>query len=183
MVLENYFNKLKWLLYLCGFLWVVHFAGYLFPLSGFGIIPREVPGLAGILFAPFIHADISHLTANSVSLFILGLILAFTEEKGIAGILITILLLGGLGTWIIGRTGTIHIGASGVIYGIFGYLLARGIFRKDIKSLLVSLAVFFLYGGMIFGVLPAIPSMSWESHLCGFIAGVITASSTKKRRI
>jgi len=182
MAIQNYFTKFKWMLYLAGFLWLVYFISCIFPLNSFGIIPRSISGLPGILFAPFLHADIPHLSANSVSLIMLGFILAATEEKGFAGILITVALLGGLGTWIIGRTGTVHIGASGVIYGILGYLLARGIFRKEIKSLLVSVAVFFLYGGMIFGVLPTVPSMSWESHLCGFIAGVITASTPAARK-
>lgn len=175
-------SQLKLLLYLAGFLWIAHVIGYIFPTGGLGIIPREPGGLPGIIFAPFIHADFSHLIANSISLIILGFILASTEENGIIYILLSVMLLGGLGTWVIGRSGTVHIGASGVIYGILGYLIARGFFRKDFKSVIVSVIVLFMYGGMIFGVLPTVPHMSWESHLCGFLAGIITAASGKKRR-
>lgn len=175
-------SQLKLLLYIAGFLWIVHVVGHIFPLQGLGIIPRELHGLAGIIFAPFIHADFPHLIANSISLIILGFILASTEDRGIVYILFAVMLLGGLGTWAIGRSGTVHIGASGVIYGILGYLIARGFFRKDFKSVIVSVLVLFMYGGMIFGVLPTVPHMSWESHLCGFLSGIITASSGKKRR-
>lgn len=175
-------KQLKLLLYLAGFLWIVHIIGYILPLAGLGIMPRELAGLAGIFFAPFIHGDFSHLIANSISLVILGFILASTEDSGIVPILLAVMLLGGLGTWFIGRSGTVHIGASGVIYGILGYLIARGFFRKDFKSVIVSLFVLFMYGGMIFGVLPSTPQMSWESHLCGFLSGIITASTGKKRR-
>lgn len=175
-------SQLKLLLYIAGFLWIVHVVGHIFPIQGLGIIPRELHGLAGIIFAPFIHADFSHLIANSISLIILGFILASTEDSGIVYILLAVMLLGGLGTWAIGRSGTVHIGASGVIYGILGYLIARGFFRKDFKSVIVSVLVLFMYGGMIFGVLPTVPHMSWESHLCGFLSGIITASSGKKRR-
>lgn len=179
MIFEKNFKHLKWLLSLTGFLWVVYLLSLVFPLNNLGIIPREVSGLPGILCAPFLHSGFSHLAANSVSLIMLGFILASTEKRNIIIILIPIMLLGGFGTWLIGRPGTIHIGASGVIYGIFGYLLARGLFRRDFKSLSISILVFFMYGGMIFGVLPVELSMSWESHLCGFLSGVITASVKK----
>ncbi len=176
MTVRTYFKDIKSLLYIIIFLWVVHAFSYILPLNQYGIMPREISGLPGILLAPFLHADFTHLIANSVSLIILGAVLVSTGEGRSVSILFIIMLLGGLGTWIIGRKGTIHIGASGVIYGIFGYLIARGFFRRDLISIIISVVVFFMYGGMIFGVLPMVPSMSWESHLCGFVAGVITAS-------
>ncbi len=182
MFTEIRLKQLQLILYFAGFLWVVHFIGLIIPMDGLGIIPRELSGLPGILFAPFIHADFSHLIANTFSLVILGFILASTEDNGIISILLAVMLLGGLGTWVIGRGGTIHIGASGVIYGILGYLLARGYFRKDFKSVIISLIVFFAYGGMIFGVLPSVPGMSWESHLCGFCAGILAASNPSVRK-
>lgn len=175
-------TQLKQLMFLAVLLWVVHVIGLLVPLDGYGIIPRELSGLKGILFAPFIHGDFPHLMANTVSLIILGFILASIEDNGIAPVLLAVMLLGGIGTWVIGRSGTVHIGASGVIYGILGYLIAIGFFRKDLISVIVSVSVFFMYGGMIFGVLPSVPHMSWESHLCGFVSGIITASTPAERK-
>ncbi|HNX23991.1 MAG TPA: rhomboid family intramembrane serine protease, partial [Spirochaetota bacterium] len=109
--------------------------------------------------------------------FILGLFLITLEHNKSYWIIIYLIILGGAGTWVIGRSGSVHIGASGVIYGILGYLITRGLFRRDFKSLIISIVVFFLYCGMIFGVLPVDSSMSWESHLCGFLSGILLASS------
>ncbi len=182
MVIGKKLIQLKQLMFLSILLWVVYAIGFLIPLESFGIIPRELAGLKGIIFAPFIHGDISHLVANSIGLIMLGFILATVEENGILPVLLTVMILGGFGTWIIGRSGTVHIGASGVIYGILGYLIAIGFFRKDVFSIIVSLIVFFMYGGMIFGVLPSAPHMSWESHLCGFVSGIIAASTPAERK-
>lgn len=173
---EKYIKPVRGLLYLIAFLWAVHLVSYFIPINKFGIMPREISGLPGILFAPFLHHDFSHLAANSAGLFILGLFLITMEDKKTFRIIAALIILGGAGTWLIGRS-SIHIGASGVIYGILGYLMTRGIFRRDFKSIIISLVVFFLYCGMVFGILPADPAMSWESHLCGFVSGIILASS------
>lgn len=182
MLIGKKLIQLKQLMFLTVLLWVVHIIGLFIPLGSFGIIPRELAGLKGIIFAPFIHGDISHLIANSIGLVMLGFILAAVEESGILSVLLSVMLLGGFGTWVIGRSGTVHIGASGVIYGILGYLIAIGFFRKDVFSIIISVIVFFMYGGMIFGVLPSVPHMSWESHLCGFVSGIITASTPAERK-
>lgn len=174
---EKYIIPIKNLLYVIAFLWIAHIISYFFPINQYGIVPREVSGLTGIIFAPVLHNDFPHLGANSVSLFVLGLFLITLEHKRTFGIIIALIILGGAGTWLIGRSGSVHIGASGVIYGIFGYLLTRGLFKRDFKSIVISIAVFFLYFGMIFGVLPVDSFTSWESHLCGFISGIIVASS------
>jgi len=174
---EKYIKPIKNLLYIIVFLWIVHILSYFFAINQYGIVPRDISGLWGILFAPVLHNDFSHLTANSVSLFILGMFLITLEHRKSYWIIFALIILGGAGTWLIGRSGAVHIGASGVIYGILGYLITRGLFKRDFKSILISLAVFLLYCGMIFGVLPVNSSMSWESHLCGFISGIILASS------
>jgi len=174
---QKYIKPIKNLLYVIAFLWIAHILSYFFPINQFGIVPRESSGLIGILFAPALHNDFSHLAANSVSLFILGLFLITLEHNKSYWIIIYLIILGGAGTWVIGRSGSVHIGASGVIYGILGYLITRGLFRRDFKSLIISIVVFFLYCGMIFGVLPVDSSMSWESHLCGFLSGILLASS------
>jgi membrane associated rhomboid family serine protease len=90
-------------------------------------------------------------------------------------------VLGGAGTWIIGRGNSVHIGASGVIYGILGYLLSAGIFRRDFRSIAVSILVFLVYGGLILGVLPSDSFVSWESHLCGFLSGIVLSSFNNKQ--
>ena len=174
---EKYIKPIINLLYLIEFLWIVHILSYFFPINQFGIVPRDTSGLWGIIFAPILHHDFSHLAANSLSLFFLGMFLITLEHKNSYWIIIGIIILGGLGTWFIGRPDSVHIGASGVIFGIFGYLVTRGLFKRDFKSLVISVAVFLLYSSMIFGVLPGNTSMSWESHLCGFISGIIMASS------
>jgi len=173
----KYTKQVSNLLYVIAFLWLVLILSYIFPINEYGIVPRETTGLPGILFAPFLHHDVFHLAANSVSLFILGMFLIILEHKRSFWIITSIVVFGGAGTWLIGRSGSVHIGASGVIYGILGYLITRGFFKRDFKSLVISLVVFFLYCGMIFGVLPDNPSVSWESHLCGFVSGILIASS------
>lgn len=174
---EKYIKPIKNLLYLIAFLWIIHLVSYFFPINQFGIIPRETTGLAGIIFAPFLHHDFTHLSTNSVSLFILGMFLITMEHGRSYWIMLVIIVLGGLGTWFIGRAGTVHIGASGVIYGMLGFLITRGLFRRDFKTLAISVIVFFLYCGMIFGVFPVNYRMSWESHLCGFLSGILLAST------
>jgi len=181
METQKYIKPIKNLLYVIAFLWIVHILSYFFPINQFGIVPREISGLSGILSAPILHHDFPHLIANSVSLFILGMFLITLEHERSFRIIAVVVILGGAGTWVIGRPGTVHIGASGVIYGILGYLITRGLFKRDFKSLLISLVVFFFYCGMIFGVLPVDSYMSWESHLCGFISGIIMASSYRRK--
>ncbi len=177
----KYSKQISDLLYVIAFLWVVLLVSCFFPINQYGIIPRETSGLPGILFAPFLHHDVYHLAANSVMLFILGMFLIALENRNTFPIVIAIAVLGGAGTWLIGRSGSVHIGASGVIYGILGYLITRGLFKRDLKSLIISLVVFFLYCGMILGVLPENPSISWESHLSGFLSGILLASSYGRR--
>ncbi len=172
---EKYIKPVKNLLYFIALLWIVHLASYFFDINRYGIIPRNVAGLPGILLAPFLHNDFPHLAANSVSLFILGLFMITLERGRTFIVSFFIVLAGGAGTWFIGRS-SIHIGASGLIYGMLGFLIARGLFKRDFKSLFISVVVFILYNGMIFGVIPVNSSISWESHLCGFFAGILMAS-------
>lgn len=138
-----------------GAVWMVYFFGLLFSLdlAMFGIQPRSFGGLIGIPFAPFLHANFAHLMANSPALFIL-LFMAFAVDflaAIVAVLLITV--LGGLGTWLFGSPYSVHVGASGLIFGLVGYLIFRGWYRKDMKSIIVSFLVFFFYGGLFFSLL------------------------------
>jgi membrane associated rhomboid family serine protease len=142
-----------------------------------GVVPRTPSGLLGIFTMPFLHGGFSHVLSNSIAIVLLGGVLILRSEAAFWSVSILGALASGLGTWIIGRGGAVHVGASGVIFAYFGFLLAAGIFERRIGSLLLSLLVFFFWGGMIWGVLPSssAPTISWEGHLCGFLGGVLTA--------
>ncbi len=148
-----------------------------YDLTRFGILPRTVHGLLGILFSPLLHANLAHLLANSLPMLVL-LTLLFWDRKYHPGTtLIIIWLVSGLGTWLIGRNESggqpvIHIGASSVIYGLFAYLVAAGFWMQRWRSAFIAIAVFIFYGGIIFGALPQQGQISWEGHLAGMIAGI-----------
>lgn len=143
-------------------------------LSQFAIYPRTIFGLSGIIVSPFIHGSIWHYVSNLVPVCLFSfLVLQYGRSRFIAVSLFIILLTGGL-VWLLGRS-SFHLGASGLIYGYFGFLLLAGFLSKRPKLILISLLVGFFYGGMIFGVLPIRSFISWESHLFGLISGLIAA--------
>ncbi|MCA2682466.1 MAG: rhomboid family intramembrane serine protease [Microcystis sp. M038S2] len=153
-------------------------------LDIFGIIPHQVIGLRGILFAPFLHGDFSHLIANTVPFLILGWLVMLQETSDFFVVTGLTMLVGGLGVWLFAAPGSIHIGASILIFGYLGFLLLRGYFQRNIPSILLSILVFLLYGGTIWGVLPSSrPGISWQGHLFGFLGGVLAAKliATEKK--
>jgi membrane associated rhomboid family serine protease len=143
-------------------------------LNAFGILPHHLVGLRGILFAPFLHGNFYHIAANTVPFVVLGWLVMLRNTKDFYFVSFLSALVGGLGTWLFGRD-SIHIGASGVIFGYFGYLLFRGYFEKSFVAIAISIAIAIGYGGMIWGVLPTRSYISWEGHLFGFIGGIIAA--------
>jgi membrane associated rhomboid family serine protease len=143
-------------------------------LNAFGILPHNLVGLRGILFAPFLHGSFYHIAANTVPFVVLGWLVMLRNTKDFYFVSFLSALVGGLGTWLFGRD-SIHIGASGVIFGYFGYLLFRGYFEKSFVAIAISIAIAIGYGGMIWGVLPTRSYISWEGHLFGFIGGIIAA--------
>ena len=152
-------------------------------LDYFGIIPHQVIGLRGILFAPFLHGDFTHLIANTVPFLILGWLVMLQETSDFFIVTGLTMLVGGLGVWLFATPGSIHIGASILIFGYLGFLLLRGYFQRNIPSILLSILVFLLYGGTIWGVLPSRPGISWQGHLFGFLGGVLAAKliATEKK--
>ena len=152
-------------------------------LDIFGIIPHQVIGLRGILFAPFLHGDFPHLIANTVPFLILGWLVMLQETSDFFIVTGLTMLVGGLGVWLFAAPGYIHIGASILIFGYLGFLLLRGYFQRNIPSILLSILVFLLYGGTIWGVLPSRPGISWQGHLFGFLGGVLAAKliATEKK--
>jgi membrane associated rhomboid family serine protease len=144
-------------------------------LDGFGIVPREWFGLRGILFAPFLHGDFTHLITNSIPFIFLGWFVMVRRTSDFIVATAMAMLIGGMGTWLIASANTVHVGASGVVFGYLGFLVSRGYFERSLISVLFSIAVGATYGGLILGVLPGQPGISWEGHLFGFIGGVMAA--------
>jgi membrane associated rhomboid family serine protease len=143
-------------------------------LDYFGIYPRTIIGLRGIVFAPFLHGGIFHLIANTIPFVTLGWLIMLRKTSDFVIVSLISALVGGLGTWFLGRP-SFHIGASGVIFGFLGYLLARGWFERKPLSVAIALFVGITYGSMVWGVLPLNRWVSWEGHLFGFLGGVISA--------
>ncbi len=167
-------------------LWAIYIIDALFlggSLRSHGIRPRQLTGLSGILFGPLFHGSISHLFNNSIGIILLGSIILLRGIAKFIFVTLVSMLISGIGIWLIGGSGTNHIGYSGIIFGYFGYLLLTGIFDKKLGSILISIFTVTLYGGMIFGVLPTHVGISWEGHLFGFIGGVISAFLLSKFRV
>jgi membrane associated rhomboid family serine protease len=147
-----------------------------------GIQPHALRGLDGVVLAPFLHANFAHVTANSVPLILLG---TFALAAGTRRFLLStalIVVLGGLGVWLIGNPRTIVVGASGVIFGYFGLLLVRGVVERSWWNIAVTFLIGLLYGWQLVGVLPGDPNVSWQGHLCGFISGMIAGVVFRRRR-
>jgi membrane associated rhomboid family serine protease len=152
-------------------------------LSQFGLLPLQVRGLTGILFSPLLHADVAHLSANSVPLFLLGSALMYYYRSDAWQILIYSWLMTGIFVWLFARGNSFHIGASGVVYALAAFHFVSGIIRREPRLMAFSMLVIFLYGSMIWGVFPELfpeKNISWESHLMGFISGVILAYAYRR---
>ena len=145
-----------------------------FDFNYLGVRPRTVTGLRGIIFSPFIHSDIKHLFNNTIPLFVLSMALFYFYKKISWKVLLLGLLLTGFLTWVIGRPAN-HIGASGVIYLLASFLFFKGIFSRYYRLIAISFVVVFLYGGLLWFVVPVEPGISWEGHLSGLIVGFIFA--------
>ena len=174
-------SVLAWPLYLVLSLWLVYTIEIIFPgdFSHFGILPRTVSGLKGIVLSPFLHGDIGHLFNNSIPLFILVAALRFFYRNQSFQVLVLGILLSGFGTWLIGRE-SYHIGASGLIYVLVSFIFFKGIKSKYFRLVALSLTIVIVYGGMIWFVFPsAEQNISWEGHLSGFISGYLLAFYTK----
>jgi membrane associated rhomboid family serine protease len=143
-------------------------------LDAYGIHPRDTSHFEGIAFAPFLHVGFAHLAGNSVPFLVLGWIILLHGVRDFAAVSFLSALVGGAGVWMVGAPGSVHLGASGVVFGFFGYLLLRGWFQRSAGAVLLSVAVGAAYGGLLFGVLPQ-AGISWEGHLFGFAGGGLAA--------
>jgi membrane associated rhomboid family serine protease len=157
-------------------LWLVKFCEIVFdyPLYNLGVYPRHIKGIIGVITAPLIHADFGHLISNSIPLLVLGAGLFYYYRTVAYKIFFLILFATGFWVWVSARP-SYHIGASGVVYGLATFMFVSGAIKKNMSLAAFSLVVVFLYGNLIWGVLPVIPHISWESHLMGAIAGIVMA--------
>ena len=145
-----------------------------FPFNDYGVLPRKISGLKGILLSPFIHGDIEHLINNTLPIIMLGGALCFFYKKNYKEIFLWLFLTSGILLWGIGRP-VFHIGASGVIYALASFIFFSGLISNNKRLSAMSLIVIFIYGSLFWGLLPVNPGVSWEGHLSGFIAGIIIA--------
>lgn len=144
-------------------------------LDRFGIQPRSISGLSGIATSPFLHLGFPHLVSNTVPFLVLGGIVLIGGRRLFLEVTLIVAGLGGGALWLLGPGATNHLGASLVIFGYLGFLLARGVFDRSLFWVVVSVAVLLGYGGMLAGVLPGQPGISWQGHLFGFLAGILAA--------
>lgn len=161
---------------------LVHFTQYVFELkwTNYGVYPRNIKGLWGIFFSPLIHGDYQHLLSNSIPLLILGTALFYFYKKIALKLILWIYLMVGVWTWVSARE-AYHIGASGLLYGVFSFLLISGFLRKNKRLIALSFFVIMFYGSMVWGIFPIKINVSFEGHLWGFVAGIVLAFYYRKQ--
>lgn len=160
-------------------LWAVHLANFLLdyrPVGWLGLEPRDLAGLLGVPLMPFLHTSFDHLVANTLPLAFLGGLGALVAPRRFAAATALIILVSGMAVWLIGRPNSLHVGASGLIFGWFGYLLALGFIERSPRAIAGSIVVIAVYGGMIWGMMPTrgVP-VSWEAHIFGALTGIALA--------
>jgi len=147
-----------------------------------GVTPRSLDGLSGVLWAPLLHSGFTHLGANAVPLGVLGFLVALGGLRRAVVVTAAVWLIGGLGVWVFGATGTVHLGASVLVFGWLAYLLVRGVFNANFGQILLGVLLGVVYGGVLWGVLPGQAGISWEGHLFGALGGVAAAAVLSRRR-
>ena len=160
-------------------MWIVFFATIATggALLSLGVIPRNLIGLRGILFAPFLHGSFAHLLANSIPFAMMGWFVMLRDSRHFVPVTAAAMLGSGLMAWLLGAPGSVHVGASGVIFGYLGFLMLSGWYTRSIASIMISVLVTVMWGGLVFGVLPGQLGISWQAHLGGFIGGALAARS------
>ena len=172
-------------------LWVVQLVNLFldYSLNQYGLVPRTIVGLRGIPLSPFLHGGFGHLISNTFPLLILGGLVAARGQANFVGVTLFIVFVGGLAVWCVGRPWpwddaqqVVHVGASGLVFGYFGYLVARGWYERSFLAIIVALLVALVFGSGIFlGLVPTAPYISWEGHLCGLAAGALIARLTREQ--
>jgi membrane associated rhomboid family serine protease len=171
-------SRIALLLGFVAVLWAIEAVDYYLlnqSLDRYGVQPRHVSGLVGILAAPLLHHGFAHLAANTLPLFVLGGLVIVSGLADFLAVTILSAVVGGLGVWLFAPGDTMHLGASGLVFGYFGYLVMRGYYQRSVGALAAAAIVVVLYGGIMWGVLPTQPGVSWQGHLFGFLGGALSA--------
>jgi membrane associated rhomboid family serine protease len=150
-------------------------------LDAYGIVPREVDGLDGVAFAPFLHAGWDHLIGNTIPFLLLGFAIAVGGIARVATVTVIVALVGGLGTWLVAPSNTIHIGASGIVFGFAAYLVARGVYSRSVAQIALGVLVVAVWGTTLLRGLVPEDGISWQGHLFGAIGGVLAARLLHRR--
>ncbi len=152
-------------------------------LTDEGIRPRTAGGLWGVLWAPLLHANFTHLESNTIPLLILGFLVLLGGLARFGVVTATIWLVSGAGVWLLGGTNTVVVGASGLAFGWLAYIIVRGVFTRSLVQLALGLVILVIYGGLLWGVLPGASGVSWQAHLFGAVGGILAAAGgTEVRR-
>jgi membrane associated rhomboid family serine protease len=167
-----------------GFVWLIDLSDWALDLqsANFGVRPRSASGLPGILLAPLLHLDFAHLLANTPPLLALGTAMLYLYPSAVPIVLPSIWIGPGIVVWLFGRD-SVHIGASGLVYGLAAYIFVAGLLRRDRRAIAASLLICFVYGALVWGVLPIKYGMSWETHLAAAVIGAILALLLRRRDI
>jgi membrane associated rhomboid family serine protease len=163
-------------------LWAIDFLNVVLDLDlqRFGVRPREPAGLPGILLAPLVHGGLPHLVSNSVPLLVLGTGMLYLYPDSALKVLPAVYLGPGIAVWFFGSPSSVHIGASGLVYGLVAYVFAAGVIRRDRRAIAASMLVYFLYGTLVWGVFPIKPGVSWETHLAAALIGLAMAVALRR---
>lgn len=168
-------QELPAVLLFVGLIWLVFIVDRFLPLEQFGLVPREGSHILGIVTMPFLHGSLQHIMSNTVPLLVLLTLLAGSRANS-RTIVLTIVLLGGALLWLFGRGAALHIGASGLVFGLAVFLIVSGLLERRLVPLLIAIFVMFMYGSsLLSGILPWQPGVSWDGHLFGGIAGAAAA--------
>jgi membrane associated rhomboid family serine protease len=166
-------------------MWIVFFASW---LSGghlllLGIIPRTAIGLRGIFLAPFLHGSMAHLLSNTIPFLFLGWLVMLRDPNHFLPVTLYSMLASGLMAWLFGAPGSVHIGASGVIFGYLGFLMLAGWYSRNFASVALSILVTIFWGPLVLGVIPGTAGISWQAHLGGFLGGIAAAREYRSRAV
>lgn len=151
-------------------------------LDQYGVQPREDEGLLGVVFAPLLHAGFGHLAANTLLVAVLLFLVLFSGIRRGLAVTLTVWVVAGLGVWLTAPAGTVHLGASSLVFGWLVYLMVRGFVSRRPGEVILGITLFFLYGGVLLGVLPGQPGISWQGHLFGAVGGLLAALWLSERR-
>ena len=169
---------------MAGLMWVLEIVDRIVggDLDRLGIEPHEADGLIGLLASPFLHADFGHLMSNTVPFLVLGFAIALNGVMRVLAVTGIVMLIGGMGVWLLAAEGSIHIGASGVVFGYAGYLISRGLFNRSLLELVMGAVVAGVWGTALLGGLLPQDGISWQGHFFGAVGGVVAAYALRRER-